>query len=200
MLDDTDQSPLAYEAAALPAGSGRATADTGPAAGVGPNAGGMALTAAGAATSMYGTYLSSRYNRNALRQSAQLARMQAQQAREAGAFAAARVSTREGLIEAQERGSAAGGNVLVNSGSNKAVQYSTEQGSNMDRYMIETNARRQAFGYQMRGVGLDSEARMQTQNATMAMAGTAVNAGSQLWLESDPNFAGFRGRGIQFAP
>lgn len=175
--------------------SGGTTANTD----VGANTGGMALTAAGALTSAYGTYLSAKYNRHALERNAQMARMQAQQAIQAGQFAANRVTTRERQIEGQERSSAAAGGVVVNAGSNKAVQASTESAGAMDRYMIELNARRQALGFNMRAVGDESQGRLEQLNATQQEGATAANAAGMLWLESDPNFTGFRGRGIQFA-
>lgn len=176
-------------------GGGAATSGTD----VGPNTGGMALTAAGAFTSAFGTYLAAKYNRHTLERNAQLARMQAQQAIQAGQFAANRVTTRERTMEGQQRSSAAAGGVVANAGSNKAVQASSEAAGAMDRYMIELNARRQALGFNLRAVGDESQGRLEDLNAKQQIGSTVANAAAMEWLEADPTFAGYRRGGIQFA-
>lgn len=167
--------------------------------GVGPNYGGMALTAEGAFTSAFGTYLASKYNRRMLGLNAEMARQQAQQALQAGQFAANRLTTRERQIEGQQNAAAAAGGTVVGAGSNRAARASAQSAGAMDRYMIELNARRQALGYNMRAVSDEGQARLEKLQATNSIASTVANAGAMEWLESDPQFGGFRGRGIQFA-
>lgn len=160
------------------------------------NGAAQGVTALGGATSAFAAYTSAQYNKRVARQNAALARMQAVQAVQAGEYAKNRVALRERMIEGQQSGAAAAGNTLVGAGSNATARTASQGASAMDQYLIELNARREAYGFQVKAAADSAAGRMSQQEGTMGITETLLNTGSQEMLEADPNYAGFRGRGV----
>ena len=66
----------------------------------------------------------------------------------------------------------------------------------MDALMIKRAAAREAMGFTAQGMTDQMEGQMAAQAGRLSALSTLLNAGSQMWLESDPNYIGYRGRGV----
>lgn len=153
----------------------------------------MGATAIGGLTSAYAQYSAGQYNKKIGRINAELARTQGSQAEQAGALAANRLEGRERLVEGADAASAAAGNTVVGAGTNRAVIESNRSATAMDRYMIELNARREAYGYRVRATGDEMSADMAGRTGDMGAASTLINTAADEWLESDSSYQGHRG-------
>ncbi len=155
--------------------------------------GSMGMSAAGGITGAYAQYMAGRANKKIASWNAAQARLQSAQAIQAGDFAANRAAIREQQTQGAQRAAEAGSGVIAGAGTARAVEASSEASSEMDRTMIELNARRQAYGYQVQAAGDTLQGRMAEQTGDMGAIATLFNTGSNMWLESDPSFGGHRG-------
>lgn len=150
----------------------------------------------GGLTSAYAQYMAGRTNRRIANWNAAQARVQAAQAKEAGGLAANRVSTQEAETLGRQRGAEAGAGIVAGAGTARNVEASSQAASEMDKTMIELNARRAAYGFQMRAASDTAQGRIAEQQGEMGGIASLLNTQSQLWLESDQNYGGYRGKGI----
>jgi hypothetical protein len=171
------------------------TTTTSPAQG---NYAGEALTAIGGLTSAYASYMAGRANKKIADFNARMARVQAAQAIQAGEFNANRVAIAAQRQQGAAQAAEAGAGIVAGAGTAKAVEASNEAASNMDRLMIELNARREAYGFQVRAAADTMEGKLAEQKGAMQAGAALLDTGAQEWLESDPAYGGFRGRGLDF--
>lgn len=164
----------------------------------GPNTLAMGLTAAGGLNSAVGQYLAGKTNEQISRDNASIAESKAEEATNAGAFAAAKAQERGRAVAAQARAAQAGGGVVAGAGTGALVAEDSQKASAMDALMIERNAARESLGFQNQAAADQEQAIASGQQAKAGAISTLLNTGSQEWLESDPNYGGFRGRGISF--
>ena len=164
--------------------------------GAGTNWTAMSMTAAGGLISANAQYLTGKTNKHIAEVNAKIAESQRDQALQAGAYTAGRVAMHGRQLESTQQAAQAAGGTVVGAGTNQAVTDNTEQASSMDALMIQRNAAREALGYQLKA----SADRMQGDQAMAAGKSGAIasllNTGSQEWLESDSNYRGYHGNGI----
>jgi len=156
----------------------------------------LALTAGGGITSAWGQLQSGKTNRDIERVNAQVARDKAEQAENAGAFAAAKTQIKGQQIQGVQRGAMAGQGTVAGAGTSGAVLQDTTEATGMDALMIQRNAAREAMGYQTAAMSDEMKGNAAYRAGQMGAISTLMNAGSQAWLESDPNYSGYRGRGV----
>lgn len=160
--------------------------------------GSMTMAGVGGLTSAYAQYMAGKAQRRIADWNAKQARVQAAQAIQAGDFAANRVAIQEQQTLGRQRAAEAGSGIIAGAGTARAVEASSEAASEMDRTMIELNARRQAYGYQVKAAGDTLTGQMEQQRDTFGAMSTLLNTGSQVWLDADPAYGGHRGN-INFA-
>ena len=163
----------------------------------GSNSVAMAMTAAGGLTSALGQYQTGRTNRAIANSNATIARNQERETLANGEFAANRVEMKARLQESAQRAEQAGGGTVAGAGTGGLVTAQTEGASAMDELLIKRNAARAALGYESKAVGDEIEGDMADKAGKMGALSTLLNTGSQEWLESDPNYRGFHGSGLQ---
>jgi hypothetical protein len=151
----------------------------------GSNYGGAVATGVGGLATAYATYESGRAQKRLAAFNARYAKMQSEQALQAGEFAANRVAEHTRQVEAAGRAAAAGSGVVAGAGSQRYIAASNEAAGAMDQLMIDLNARRQAYGYQVKAQADTIEGRMAGSAANVTAAQTLLNTGSRLWMQSD---------------
>ncbi len=146
---------------------------------------GYGATAAGGLTKALAQDRAGRANQRLARINAHLARTQADQAIQAGDFAANRVATKEAVMEGADRARQAAGGTVVGAGTSRLVAASSKAAAMADEQMIRLNARRQAYGFNAKASIDDFEGKLARQGGRMAAAETLLNTGDKLWQESD---------------
>lgn len=154
------------------------------------------LTAFGGIGKIFDTMYQGQANARIAGDNAIIAKQQAQEALEAGEFDANRVQDRAARLVGTERGAMAGQGVIAGAGTGANVLSTTSQAGAMDALMIKRNAARQALGYDIKAGGDEMAGRLASATSKQEMVSTFLNTGSQEWLEGDPNYGGFRGRGV----
>lgn len=149
------------------------------------NYAGQTATAVGGVASAYATYMAGKANRRIAAANARLARVQAQQAIEAGNFEANRSDIAAQSAQASGIAAQAGGGIVAGAGTGAAVQASNDAASSMDRYLIQLNARREAFGYRARASIDTFEGKLAQAEGSEKAVATLLNTGNKVWLESD---------------
>lgn len=147
-------------------------------------AGGIA-TAAGGIASAYATYKSGQTQKKIARFNARYAKQQAAQAIQAGEFTANRVAQHERQVEAAGRAAAASSGVVAGAGSQHFIAESNRAAADMDRRMIDLNARREAYGFTVKAQGDTIAGRLAESSANAGAVSTLLNTGSKLWMQSD---------------
>lgn len=174
------------------------TTDTGTAAQTTPNYNAQATTAAAGMLSAYSSITAGQTQKTIDDTNAKYARTQAQQTLAAGGYEAT-VKMAEGEIaQAKQRSGAAAGGTLINSGSNADVTQSMQRGNEMDQLMIQTMANRRAYGYSTQATSDEISGNLAKSQGELGAAASALNAFSQIELESDPTFMGQR-RGLMLS-
>lgn len=159
--------------------------------------GSMGMAAVGGITSAYAQYQAGKAQKKIANWNAAQARVQSAQALQAGEFNANRVAIQAEQTQGRQRAAEAGSGIIAGAGTSRAVEASSEAASDMDRFMIELNAKRQAYGYQVKAAGDTLTGQMDMQRGEMGAASTLLNTGSQVWLDADAAYGGHRGN-IQF--
>lgn len=158
----------------------------------------MAMTAAGGVTSALAQLSAGKTNQAIARANASVAEAKSEEALNAGQFAANKAIERGRQVEATQRAGFAGQGVVAGAGTAGLVQKDTEQVSAVDAEMIRRNAQREALGFTSQAAADRMQGDAAAAQGRMGALSTLLNTGSQEWLESDPNYGGFRGRGINF--
>lgn len=154
-------------------------------ASTGSNWVGNSTTALGGLTTAWGQFSAGRANQRLARINAAQARQQASESLQAGQFSSNRALSQENQQEGAMKAAQAGGGTVVGAGTSAFAQASSRAGSNMDRYLIELNARRQAYGYQSKAA-IDTFQGKQAQVAgDLGAAETLLNTGDKLWQNAD---------------
>ena len=156
----------------------------------------MALTAAGGITSIMGQLSAGKLNKSIADANASVAEAQATEATHAGDFAASKAAEAGAQLEARQRGAIASSGTVVGAGTNRAVLGDTEQVTAVNQEMIKRNAIREALGFTSKAAGDEMAGQAAESGARMGAISTLLNTGSQEWLETDPNFQGYRGSGL----
>jgi hypothetical protein len=159
----------------------------------------MAAAAAGGIASAIGTFESARINRSLARFNANYQRLQAEQALQAGGFAAVRRQVVQEQLTGRTRDVAAGSGTVVGAGSNRMTTASQEAGSAMDAYLMQLNAGREAYARRVGAAGTEMQGNMGMTKGEMQALSTLLNTGSDEWLMSDPQWDPRYGRGIPIA-
>lgn len=148
------------------------------------------LTAFGGLTSAYAAFQTGKINSQIANYNANLARLQSSEAIQSGDLAsgqeAGRQKQREGAIAANF------GAQNVSGGSQAAALVSSRNQSAMDQLIIQTNARRQAYGYQVRAASESTQAAQDMAQARSKETATLLYTGAQEELYQDPRFPGQR--------
>ena len=118
------------------------------------------------------------------------ARIQADQAIQTGGYEAGNREIRGEIVRGAEQGAAAGGNTVATAGTNRTVQAGTTAASRMDQMMIEINASRAAFGYQVKAANLDFQGTQAGIAGNEAALAALMKGGSKMVQDSDPNYKG----------
>ena len=121
---------------------------------------------------------------------ANLARLQAAQAQQAGDLASNQEAGRERQREGATTASFGAQNAVGGTAATTAA--SIRNTSAMDRMVIETNARRQAMGYENQASTDALKAKLAMTGARTGAASTLLATGAQEELETDPRYAGLR--------
>jgi len=142
------------------------------------------MIAAGGALGAYGSYESGKANRDIDRANAEVARMKAEQSVEAGEQQAAIQDVKGRQLEGAQRAGFAGQGVVSNAGTAGMVESSSEAMSEMDKLLIRTNARRQAWGYQSQANDYENQAEMAYKGGVTGALSSLIGAGGQVALAS----------------
>lgn len=163
----------------------------------GSNWGAMSMTAMGGLVSANAQYQTGKVNKHIANANAQIAEVQRDQALSAGAYTAGKVAMHGRQIESTQAAAQAGGGTVVGAGTNRAVLDNTEQASSMDALMIQRNASREALGYQLKADADRMQGDQAMATGKMGAMSSLLNTGSQMWLESDTNYRGYKAGGIR---
>lgn len=147
-------------------------------------------TLLGGLLSAYGKYEAGQYNSKVAAFNADYARVQADQALQVGREAENERDLKERYIEGQTRSGFAAQGVVVGAGTSRAVLDSERASSEMDKQRIEINARRQAYGFQIRAADQDSRGKMAALTGETDAVQTLLHTESQYMLETDPSYKG----------
>ncbi len=154
-------------------------------ASVGSNWVGNTTTAIGGAGTAWAQYSAGRANQRLARINAAGAKRQAAESLQAGQFASNRVLAQEGQAEGAQVAAQAAGGTVVGAGTSGLVRASGRAMSNMDRFLIQLNARRQAYGFQSRAAIDTFEGKQAAAQGDMAAVKTLLNTGDKLWQNAD---------------
>lgn len=145
---------------------------------------GNSTTAIGGLTTAWGQFSAGRANQRLARINAADARRQAAESLQAGQFASNRVLSQQGQEQGAMKAAQAGGGTVVGAGTSGIAQASARAGSNMDRLLIQLNARRQAYGYQSKAALARYEGDQATRAGALSGLQTIMGAGNKLWENS----------------
>lgn len=156
----------------------------------------MASGAVGGAASAYSMFEAGKTSQSLARFNANYARMQADQAVQAGGFAAARRQVVANQLTGRTVAEQGASGTVAGAGTNRAVTASQDAGTASDKYLLEVNASRQSNAMQVRAAGDDFTGQQDRSAGEMAAMSTLLNTGSNEWLESDPTWDPRFGRGV----
>lgn len=148
---------------------------------------GLASTAVGGVRTAYSQFGAGRTNARIAGDNARIAAVQADEAENAGTFAANQVAIKARVLEGQQRSGQAGQGVVVGAGTAGLVTAQTDEASAMDELMIKRDAARRALGYQIQEGGDRIQGEMAKQKGDEEALGTLLNTGAKEWLMSDPS-------------
>lgn len=148
---------------------------------------GISATAVGGARTAYSQFGAGRTNNSIANANARIAEVQADEAKNAGQFAASQTATKARLMEGEQRAGQAGQGVVAGVGTGGVVTAQTEAASQMDELMIRRDAARRALGYQIQAGGDRIQGEMAKQKGDEDAMGTLLNTGAKEWLMSDPS-------------
>ena len=154
------------------------------------------MGAAGGISTAIATFEAGKMSQSLARFNANYAKTQADQAVQAGNFAAVRRQVVGNLQEGQTIARQSNSGTVANAGSNRAVIASQEAGTAQDRYLLQLNAGRQAQALQVRAAGDVLTGEQAKATGEMGALSTLLNTGSNEWLESDPTWDPRYGRGV----
>lgn len=147
----------------------------------------LSSTALGGARTAYSQFGAGRTNERISNDNARIAAVQADEAQNAGEFAANQAATKARVLEGQQRAGQAGQGVVAGVGSAGIVTAQTDQASAMDELMIKRDAARRALGYQIQEGGDRIQGEMARQKGDEDAMATLLNTGAKEWLMSDPS-------------
>ncbi len=146
---------------------------------------GYGATAAGGIAKAWAQDKSGRANQRLARINAAGARVQADQALQAGEFNANRLAAKEGVMQGAEDAAQAAGGTVVGAGTSRLVAASSKAAAMADEQMIRLNARREAYGFNSRAAIDDFQGDLAKREGRNAAVETLLNTGSKLWTEAD---------------
>ncbi len=142
-------------------------------------------TAAGGLAKAYAQDQAGKGNQRLARTNARLARVQADQALQAGEFAASRVAAKERVLEGAERAAQGSSGTVVGAGTSRLVAKADEFASIADRQMIQLNARREAYGFRSKAAIDEFEGRLARRSGQLAALQTIGETGTQMYRNRD---------------
>lgn len=158
--------------------------------------GSMASTALAGAGSAYSSIMSGRTNREIARFNALYARKQAEQARQAGGFAALRRQMVAKQLAGRTIANQAAGGSVVGAGTNRLVLAEQANASASDQHFLEMNADRQAFAHEISAAGDTIRGDMAAREGESKAIGSLLESGSKEWLQGDNLYRSRTGRGM----
>jgi hypothetical protein len=158
---------------------------------------GGAATAGSGVAGAYSSYQAGRANRSLDRYNATLARTQETQALQAGEFKAGQVDLQARQLQGATRAAQGASGTVIGAGTNASVLNSEQAMSEMDKLMIRTNARRQAFGFAVTAANDDNQGNLAYRAGVQGAVGTLLNTGAQEALNYQRYQAGKKGLGSQ---
>ncbi len=147
-------------------------------------------TILGGLLSAYGKYQAGSYNKKVADFNADYARIQSDQAMAIGHEEQNARDLKERYIEGQTRSGFAAQGVIVGAGTSRAVLDSESAMSAMDKQRIEINARRQAYGFQVRAADETARGNMAMLQGETGAVETLLHTEAQYQLEEDPSYKG----------
>lgn len=160
------------------------------------NGAAMLTTGIGGLSAAYSQFQSGRINRRIARYNAERARVQADQAIQAGDFAARRRQMVQQQLTGSTIAAQASGGTVVGAGTSRLVTKGQESASAMDQFLLRLNASRQAESYMVKAAGEDFSGEMKMREGESGAIGSLLNTGSNEWLLSDSSFDPRFGRGV----
>jgi hypothetical protein len=157
----------------------------------------MLVTAIGGASQANSSYQAGKTNAAIDRYNAANARIQEQQAIEAGSAAKNQVAIKGSLLQGAQTAGFAGQGVVATAGTARQVVATGEAVSAMDQMMIGINARRQAFGYQVQASNADFQATLARSRGNQGAMAALISTGARESEFNDPNY---RGKGTTVNP
>lgn len=182
MGESGNSSASAYSNSITP--SARLAGPAAPAS-TGTNWVGNSTTAIGGLTTAWGQFSAGRANQRLARINAAQARQQAAESLQAGQFSANRALSQENQAEGAATAAQAGGGTVAGAGTSGLARASDRATSNMDRFLIQLNARRQAYGYQSKAAIDTFQGKQEQVAGDLGAAETLLNTGDKLWQNAD---------------
>ncbi len=149
---------------------------------------GMAMNIAGGISSAWSQFQSGKTNRELARFNANYQRLRADQARQAGGFAALRRAAISKQLTARIQSQQAASGTVVGAGTNRLVTQAEENASASDEYMLELNADRQATALKIQAAGQDLEGNMAQREGESKAISTLLSTGNQTYLDADSQY------------
>lgn len=140
----------------------------------------MYMTALGGATKAYGSYEAGQTNARLARYNASVEQMQSNYAIQAGKSQEAVEDLKARRIAGSLSASQTGQGVVVGAGTGAAVAKSSENMTEMDKLMIDINASRKAFGYQVHAFDYGMRAEEDERRGTMGALTSLMDTGTEL--------------------
>lgn len=146
---------------------------------------GYGATSVGGVAKAYAQHKAGRANQRLARINAKAARMQADQAIQAGEFTANRIDAKERQIAGSEAAAQAAGGTVVGAGTSGLVRAAGHAAALADEQQIRLNARREAYGFKSRASIDEFQGRLAKREGNLAATETLMNTGTKLWQEAD---------------
>ena len=136
--------------------------------------------ALGGATKAYGQYEAGETNAKLARYNASIAELQGRYATQAGAEQKNVEDLKAKRIAGSLAASTAGQGVVVGAGTSAAVAKSSEEMTEMDKLMIDINASRKAFGYNVHAFNYGLQADLDKERGTMGALTSLMDTGTTM--------------------
>lgn len=153
---------------------------------------GMGSAAISGGATAYAQYSAGQANKRIAMGNARIAREQAAQAEQSGQFAANRVYEHERQIEGSMKASAASSGIVAGAGTSGRAAASSAAASDMDRYLIQLNARRQAYGFQTKAAIDTFEGNLAARKGEQEAIGTLGHTAAKVALLGDEQYGGYQ--------
>lgn len=150
----------------------------------------MLMTAIGGVAQADQSYQAGQANKAIANFNARQSEIQAQQALEAGGAAENRQTVKGSLLQGAQVAGFAGQGVVATAGTAKTVETASQLVSDMDRMLIGINARRQAYGFQVRAADQRFQAHQAEVQGNEAALGALIRTGAVETELNDPNYRG----------